>query len=275
MLIVPCAILIAVWFLVAVNDNRWGDSTYGYLSIVFIATMTFFSFLLDFSSMVVTFNSINSEKTLGRWDLLVLATEKDHISRSKHAFTRLRIARVLAFNLSIRIAVLLFPVLMVTVWGYLNPLDFGGTFTSLTNYVQDFPLESFAIVMFCIPAVLFYLYEPVWRVRAITAMGVALSARFQQFSLLVPLAFVTLVGLWILQAIVLWFVSLGFLWLTSTINIVLFGGYPDPLINNSTTVNIIIWTSTWFIAMAYVAVAFLFYGIITSVAYNRIESRIP
>src|SRR5690606_15568573 len=144
----PLVAGIVLWFVFLFRDSwGWGyfDSTFNYMSIIFVATMTLLSGILDFAAMVVTFSSMRDEQVLKRWDLLVLAADKEQIVRSKHSFARLRIARVLTFNLSVRVAVLLMVILTVTVSGYF--LEYGSTFENIFEYLLDYPMSSLAIAI--------------------------------------------------------------------------------------------------------------------------------
>lgn len=273
----PMLILFIIWIgfiyrdVLAASPNNsfiyYERYSVNYLWVVFAITVTILSFLLDFASMVVTFGSMGNEKVFGRWDLLVLAAEKEPIARSKHAFARLRIARVLTFNLSIRVAVLLLFLFTVTTDGYY--MEYGTTLENIWRYLLDEPLGFLAIVTIASFIFAFYLLEPIWRVNAITAMGVALSARVRRIALLVPLAFVALALMWILQGIILAVITYGVTWIPTLIQ----GFYYDA---TGEYMNDWFWFVSYFILCSlYLIAAYLFYRTLKHLAYKRIYARIP
>ncbi|MGB7337756.1 MAG: hypothetical protein WBC91_02605 [Phototrophicaceae bacterium] len=267
--IVTIAILVLIWFVVIWNDpSNYDEWHFIYMYIIGIASLTVLSGILDFAAMVVTFSSLRNEKVLNRWDLLVLAADKQQITHSKHAFARLRIGRVLAFNLAVRIAVLIMLLLTVTIAGYYS--EWGGLrIEDVIWEIQNNPLE-FLIASILISLVsIFYLVEPIWRVKAVTAMGVALSGRITSISLLATAAFFTLSLMWILQAIILSIITYSLVWIGDS----MWDFYYE--FNNSDIAEWFGWLSVMIIPIIYLLVAYGFYRLLQWFAYKRIYAKIP
>ena len=265
----PIIALIILWFVFIYRDSffqSWNYWHWGYLYIIFLASMTLLSGLLDFASMVVTFSSMRNEQVFSRLDLLALATEKENITRSKHAFAKLRITRFLVFNLAVRVAVLLMLGLLFLLSGYF----FGYWSTLLEPWhefvynIREYPLISIAVGIGGTLVFAFYLLEPIWRVNAITAMGIALSARIKNIALLAPMAFFILAIMWILQGIVLGFTTF-----------VMWSFIMGISISNTSIPQWLDFIGLLIALLIYLTVAYGFYYIIRNIAYGRIYARIP
>lgn len=280
----PIIALIVLWFVFiyrdSVSSDSWSQWVFNYIYAIFIASMTLLSGLLDFDSIVVTFSSMRDETVFNRLDLLTLAIEKEHITRSKHAFAKLRIARFLVFNLAIRVAVLLMVVLVFTVSGYFLG-SISGTIAEIGDFLVEYPGQALWIICVSVLVTAFYLLEPIWRVSTITAMGIALSARIKNIALLAPMAFFVLAIMWILQGVVLAVFGFGIAWTSERFSNwywnwtrTNYPDYPRP--------DFVYDLGNWFsfgglliALLLFLFVANRFYRILKGIAYKRIYARIP
>lgn len=283
----PIIALIVLWFVFIYRDSLeyyyYGEWVLIYMYVIFIGSMTLLSGLLDFASMVVTFSSMRDEQVFNRLDLLALATEKEHITRSKHAFAKLRIARFLVFNLAVRVAVLLMLGLAIIFGGYF--LGYWDTLLEpwheFVYNIREYPLGAMAFGIGGTLVFAFYLFEPIWRVNAITAMGIALSARIKSIALLAPMAFFVLGLMWTLQALVLAGFGVAMIWTMQRFNDWYYNwqrmnypDYPRPDFVND--------LQSWFFSaglflalLLFIFVINRFYRILKGIAYGRIYAKIP
>ncbi len=148
------------------------------------------SFLFDVLFLLASINSINTEMNSGHWDMLRLtALPTQDILAAKYAIAQIRAWRSLAVEIGLRALVSL------TAWGSF----FLSTFPYNYFYQPSLFITSFGLALI---AVLFII-EPVWRMRALTAIGLAISAQGAS-STVTPLAgFGALVGTRLLQAALL------------------------------------------------------------------------
>ena len=156
---------------------------------------------LDFGAVLVSVEKINQERTTGHWQLLSLTHFwQAEIIAIKHTVAQTQVLPVALLIVGVRIAAVLM-VFIRMVGGYL--------------LIEGFPrLEMLPCLTLFFPLLLLLLYlairlavaycvEPLWRLRAVTAIGVAISARVQgaALSLLAGLGAVAL--LWFCQGVVL------------------------------------------------------------------------
>lgn len=283
----PIITLIVLWFIFIYRDSleyrSYGNWVIVYMYVIFVGTLTLLSGLLDFASMVVTFSSMRNEQVFNRLDLLALATEKENITRSKHAFAKLRIARFLVFNLAVRLAVLLMLGLAFILGNYFfnYSLSWSEMWQNLVYDIREYPLGAMGIGIGGTLVLAFYLIEPIWRVNAITAMGIALSARIKSIALLAPMAFFVLALMWILQALIIAGFGFGIAWTSERFynwywdwRQTNYPDYPRPDFVNSLD-DWFAFTGLFLALILFIFVANRFYRILKGIAYGRIYARIP
>jgi hypothetical protein len=135
---------------------------------------------VDLYAVAVTINSIRHEMTVGHWDLLRLTplSAKTCIT-AKHGIAQIRVWRVLALEVALRMSGIVVFIALGTFaydcWGtcYVGvwPL-----FAELGRSFQYHPVASAVNLILSAVLVAAYITEPLWRMRVITAFGLALSA---------------------------------------------------------------------------------------------------
>jgi hypothetical protein len=166
--------------------------------------------ILDFASLIFALNSIAGEVSAGRWDLLRMTPiNEQRIVGAKHGLAQVRAWRVMALVLYTRSAAIVLIVLHV----FLLPMLVGGSSILMDMFRYEFFNPLLALITFVIFLVV-YAIEPLWRMRAMTAVGIAISARVYTIVFAFLTAFAAIVATWISQVIILaiigWFtVQLG------------------------------------------------------------------
>lgn len=190
-----------VWVLLTASNRPYAYSAYtetGLEAIAFVFVISLgLSYLLDMVTVAYTMNSINQEITLGRWDLLRLAMDDEDIISAKYDLARLRTWRLYLLMFSIRLSVAVMFVIVVVVISYLETGE---------GFLQGYDFFLFITQFTILVAIISYLFlEPFWRVKAITAMGVALSARAKSITMSAIYGFAILISTWILQGVLFGF----------------------------------------------------------------------
>ncbi len=125
--------------------------------------------LADLSYVLSTANAISPHITSGQWDLLRLtALRETDILTAKYAAALVRSWTTMKFEMIIRtlgMVLLLFPLVSQLVYPYRATREPSGLVMTLI----------FVLIFGTV-----YIVEPLWRVRAFTAMGLAISARVHQ-----------------------------------------------------------------------------------------------
>lgn len=215
-LVVNSAVLFIWLFLLMA---AWAGDPYDRSSLVYVESFNILNFIaviaiavdavLDFVCLQTALNAINGEIVAGRWDLLRLtALHERGIARAKHAATRLRVWRLTLVVASVRAATILLALvgllaLPYIFTGYNRVVD--GLFDTL---IYD-PISSFLAYTIAAITALVYIVEPFWRMQAMTALGMVLSAyiRSTAFGLLAAVG--TMVMVWLLQLTIAVVLALG------------------------------------------------------------------
>jgi hypothetical protein len=152
--------------------------------------------LLDYRCMTTAVGSINGEITTGRWDLLRLsALENAQIVAAKHGAAQVRVWRLMALIIGSRVAVALALGLRFVI----DSLDDVAWAGRTPGDIVSILLGQAALFVFA--AV--YAVEPFWRMRAVTTLGVAISARVRERISSVLLAVGALAAFWLAQGIII------------------------------------------------------------------------
>ncbi len=183
----------------------------------FIAVLTLVSvgmdIILDFACLVFSITSIGGEVSDGRWDLLRMTPMREEsIVAAKHGLAQVRAWRVMAVVLWMRTA----AVILLLLHAFLLPMLFGGYFFLEDIFRYDFFNPLMLLVTIGITLAI-YVVEPVWRMRALSALGVAISARVFNLVYAFLTAFAVMVGVWISQAMIILFLG----WVTVQVTIAL------------------------------------------------------
>lgn len=175
-------LILMVWLLVyEINADSaealFSDAS-GLLLVIVLSGM-----VLDFACLVLAVQSVRGEVNKSYWDLLRLTPlTKEGIVAAKLAATRLRVWKVMLFTVSVRGFIILLTGLYFWLFpetSWLHRLLPTGSTVQITFAIGAFLLIGLIVVI-----------EPVWRMKAMTTVGVMLSAHFSHrlhFILLPPL----------------------------------------------------------------------------------------
>jgi hypothetical protein len=197
---VVCATVVAAWLLARLGERY--PSRFNNVSLLLIAATLLASLLLDYRCMTTAVGSINGEVAARRWDLLRLTSlENAQIVAAKYGVAQVRVWRLMALIIGGRIAVALTvglteAVLMMT--STEAPARSSGEIVSVL-------LGQLVVVV----VMTIYVIEPFWRMRTVTALGMAISTRAQQHALSVLVAIGALAALWLAQGVILAAMALG------------------------------------------------------------------
>jgi hypothetical protein len=156
---------------------------------------------IDFASISAGLPTLSGEIVNGRWDLLRLTALNDWgIVRAKHAGVRLRVWRATAIVVSVRIATIVLGIIII----YLLPFVTQGYNVALNGLLDTFrndPLATLLALIVAAITLLVYVVEPIWRMQAMTAVGMWLSSRIMNGPLAMLAGFALILVTWILQAL--------------------------------------------------------------------------
>jgi hypothetical protein len=156
------------------------------------------SLFLDFVCIAAALNSISSEIINGTWDLLRLTVLREgELVLAKHAITQLRVWRTTMWVIGLRIAATVIAAFFMITDYVLEILSQG--YLTIEENIEFilFILVPFAL-LFCI-----FTIEPLWRMQAMSALGMVISARLKDGALAALLAIGTVLAVWCIQALVL------------------------------------------------------------------------
>lgn len=178
--------------------------------VLLFGIMLLMSLGLDFSCVNHATKNMHHEIDSQRWDLLRLtALNAPGIALSKHAIVSLQSWRVMSVIISGRIATLwlmlvayfILPLLLV---GDNSPLHF------FLRGLRDAPLQNILVMLAFLFVASIYVIEPLWRMKAMTAVGMMVSTAVRDRSLVALGSFGMILTVWLLQAIILVSLSMGF-----------------------------------------------------------------
>jgi hypothetical protein len=185
----------------------------GYFIVWLMLATIGLNFIQDFASFIFSLNSIGGEVRAGRWELLRMTPiVEEHIVAAKHSLAQVRAWRVMAVVLCARIA----TVLLILLHVFLLPVVIGDGPDTFGGFRYDFFNSSLALISVGIFLTI-YVIEPLWRMRAVTAVGIAISARVYTVAFALLTAFAAMVVTWISQVAILGMIG----WLT----VGFFGGF--------------------------------------------------
>jgi hypothetical protein len=151
--------------------------------------------LLDMLALRAALPLISGEVHARRWELLRLTPLRESsIVSAKHAAAQLRVWRALALVVGLRAATA--ALFLVNLFGLSHVLTGAPPF--LREELVALPLIVVAAAVF----IVIYLFEPVWRVQAMTALGMVVSAHVLESALATLAAGGALLLAWLTQALI-------------------------------------------------------------------------
>jgi len=268
----PSLIFINIYLLLVVtsvaeyNANVGGYATYGYttygyygsnstitsvfflfsLTSGFLATVTPLAMLVtDFNFLSAGLNAINQHRESGQWEMLRLTPlAPEAIIGAKLATVQIRAWRPLALELGLR----LLPIVVLLTLLLFNPdLIFRNqSLVSSPNSLFDIVQQMFtnnlasglAILIILLMTAYSWMSEPIWRMRAMTALSMSISSRTNSAMMSSIYGFFTWIGLRIVQVFSLGGIAyLFFLFYTSMFFNSSSSGAVTRLMNNETRQN--------------------------------------
>jgi hypothetical protein len=191
-LVIIQPLVLVLWGLfILATPNRLTASSY----VVFSATIAFLGWLfvagiaaglfLDCLSMTAAVNSFRRDINGGQSDLICLSgIYAEQFVSTRYAVVQARAWRIMAVVSSIRLAIL--PVIVMG-----------------TLLVPKLLLVVFDLFIFAFGYWLIYCIEPLWRMRAVTELGLAISARVHSPSAALLAAMTAIAMLWGIQVLVI------------------------------------------------------------------------
>lgn len=187
-------VLLLVWLaimLLTTRFTRYSTSLEFALTVAGLSLLA--ELLLDFSSISNALNSISGDVVAGRWELLRLTmlTSKQIVA-AKHGAAQARTWRLTSLIVAARIASILMIALTVPI-----------TFLDRTGVFAGMPALPFIFAaLTCGGVALIFSLEPFWRMRAVTALGIAASSRGRQPISAVLVSIGTIFAFWLGQGMV-------------------------------------------------------------------------
>jgi hypothetical protein len=147
----------------------------------------------DVAHVFTTVIHLGAEMRSGQWDLLRLTALKPQaILDAKYSGAQLRTWRILMIEISLR----LFTMLLIAV------PTFCFAITDMLRFSETFLIVCFAVfIQLCIAVI--YVHEPWWRMRAIVALSLAISANVRQEAYAVLAALGVLLAIRLVQVALL------------------------------------------------------------------------
>jgi len=236
------------------NQTRYWESSLNGIYNLFMFSLLL-SYLLDVITIVYTMLSFNTQVD----DLLHIALDELQIVWAQYDLARLRTWRIYLIMLSVRIATLLiFCFLLIY------------TFSMGNIFEGESPIRIFLAAMTIIAISLFLFLEPFWRIKGMTAMGLALAARRKHTTATSMYAFIVVFGSWIFK----WSVYAGtsllfyFVFVVSGLIISFFIDIGDFAIAEDDS---LLLTCTYFIFMIFIS--WYYYQIAQNSSFSAIRDR--
>lgn len=176
--------------------------------------------LLDFVCILAGYNTMRMDSDAVHWDLLRLTPmHLEAIINAQHAVAQTRAWLVSVLVVALRIDVLI----LVLVTAFALPFIFLRNLGDVIGFGYDFLWLS--VVTALVLTAFISVIEPLWRMRAMTALGIGLAARFREPTMAILAAAGNVVGLWIVELIVL-----GLTWAVSLMTASVFGYFTPVFI---------------------------------------------
>ncbi len=165
---------------------------------------------LDLYSAAVSVNTISHQMESGQWEALRLtALPAQDVIAAKHAVAQVRAWRVVALEVAVRMLGLVVLIASTTFvdtcavfFGPFNSRCYVGVWSlsgDIASFQHEFLMNLSGIIV-ALLLVMAYLSEPLWRMRTITALGLAISSRIHSLTVASLAAFGAIVTLHVAQA---------------------------------------------------------------------------
>jgi len=180
--------------------NGWLlDFTQGYWVFAIVISLLA-NLAIDFTGISAGLGVISAEVTSGRYELIRMSLVRPtRIVASKYMLAQVRVWRDTARLMWVRLLLIIFGVVIIAWNGF--TADSYATF----NYSRGvYDLYPYYILGF---SAIVYVIEPYWRMKAVTAIGVALSSRLTTGVGATLASGLALLAYWLFQAVMLFALS--------------------------------------------------------------------
>lgn len=190
---VVCVVVLLIWLLAQLVDRR---GRYSDLVLLMILSSLLVSLLLDYRCMTTAVEGINGEVAARRWDVLRLTElANPQIVAAKYGAAQVRVWRLMALIVGSRAGL----ALTVGLSEIVQVMTSSEAITRSSGEIISLLFMQGVLVIFaCI-----YVIEPYWRMRTVTALGLAVSARTRERLSTVLVAVGALAAFWLAQGIVI------------------------------------------------------------------------
>ncbi|MFN8451712.1 MAG: hypothetical protein U0521_24750 [Anaerolineae bacterium] len=189
-----CVVVVLLWLVIRLSERypaRVND-----FSLILLGASLLAALLLDYRCIATALGSINGEIAANRWDLLRLTEiNPRQIVAAKFGAAQVRVWRLMMLITALRIAVAL--TLGISVLGIAWQDTTAGVRT--TGEIISSLLGQLVLIVVAV----IYVVEPFYRMRVVTALGVAISARARSHVSSVLVGVGALAALWLAQGIVI------------------------------------------------------------------------
>ena len=189
-----CVVVVLLWLVIRLSERypaRVND-----FSLILLGASLLAALLLDYRCIATALGSINGEIAANRWDLLRLTEiNPRQIVAAKFGAAQVRVWRLMSLITALRIAVAL--TLGISVLGLAWQDTTAGVRT--TGEIISSLLGQLVLIVVAV----IYVVEPFYRMRVVTALGVAISARARSHVSSVLVGVGALAALWLAQGIVI------------------------------------------------------------------------
>ncbi len=207
------AVSVGVWLLVAGlmylaladydrNLYRFATSVVLQADLLIMVATILAGLVLDVMSMRAALNSISGEVLAGRWDLIRLtALHENGVVRAKHSIAQLHTWRPTLIMVAVRFAMIWIYVLAYFFAPGILLRDAAQMTSRLSMFVYA-PVESLLVLLISAFTAAIYILEPLWRMKAMTALGLTISSYILNGPLAMLASMGAIFAVWLAQLII-------------------------------------------------------------------------
>ncbi len=163
---------------------------------IWLVILSFFlPLVLDFTSILASVNLILKDRKNEHWNLITLTTlNRDEVITAKHLLAQMRVWRFTLVIIGLRCSLVVLE-LGINVW---DSIYLG------RNILATMFVDSVLIFLTICMGVVVYILEPLWRMRAVTGVGMMISARLRSLQMAILTGMGGLLLMWMGQGITMY-----------------------------------------------------------------------
>lgn len=200
----------ALWGIAVLLGGRTAGSFSGQILNLCLMGTFFANHLLELRCLALTFTTISDEKRTGRWDLLRLTT----IRRESIVEAHYRLSQIYLWQATMGVIAMRAALLMVVAIHNLLLPQMGGSGALQVNRFGDMLLFNGLLITLA-AFVYAYLADPMWHMRAFTALGLMASARTSTLMSAVTVVLPLCLVIWVVEFLVTFVMSTALIFITS------------------------------------------------------------